>query len=87
VKSARLKEIIDLQQQLSHESNKKDIGKTFEVLVEGTSKKSKEFLMGRNSRNKVVVFPKETYAKGNYVHVKITGCTTATLIGKANPLF
>ena len=87
VKSARLKEIIDLQQQLSHESNKKDIGKTFEVLVEGTSKKSKEFLMGRNSQNKVVVFPKETYAKGNYVHVKITGCTTATLIGKANPLF
>ena len=87
VKSARLKEIIDLQQQLSHKSNKKDIGKTFEVLVEGTSKKSKEFLMGRNSQNKVVVFPKETYAKGNYVHVKITGCTTATLIGKANPLF
>ncbi len=87
VKSARLKEIIDLQQQLSHESNKKDIGKTFEVLVEGTSKKSEEFLMGRNSQNKVVVFPKETYAKGNYVHVKITGCTTATLIGKANPLF
>jgi tRNA-2-methylthio-N6-dimethylallyladenosine synthase len=87
VKSARLKEIIDLQQQLSHESNKKDIGKTFEVLVEGTSKKSEEFLMGRNSRNKVVVFPKETYAKGDYVHVKINGCTTATLIGKANPLF
>ncbi|NQT78119.1 MAG: tRNA (N6-isopentenyl adenosine(37)-C2)-methylthiotransferase MiaB [Bacteroidetes bacterium] len=87
VKSARLQEIIDLQQQLSHESNKNDIGKTFEVLIEGSSKKSKEFLMGRNSQNKVVVFPKESYAKGDYVHVKITGCTTATLMGEADPLF
>ncbi len=87
VKSARLQEIIDLQQQLSHESNKNDIGKTFEVLIEGSSKKSKEFLMGRNSQNKVVVFPKESYAKGDYVHVKINGCTTATLMGEADLLF
>ena len=59
VKSARLQQIIDLQQQLSHESNKRDIGKTFEVLAEGFSKKSEDQLMGRNSQNKVVVFPKE----------------------------
>lgn len=81
VKSARLQEIIDLQQHLSHESNKRDIGKIFEVLVEGFSKKSDEFLMGRNSQNKVLVFPKENYVKGDYVKVKVTDCTTATLIG------
>lgn len=82
-KSARLQEIIDLQQQLSHDSNKKDVGKTFEVLVEGFSKKSADFLMGRSSQNKVVVFPKESYKKGDYVQVKIERCTTATLIGEA----
>ncbi|MEE4255669.1 MAG: tRNA (N6-isopentenyl adenosine(37)-C2)-methylthiotransferase MiaB [Bacteroidales bacterium] len=84
VKSARLQEIIDLQQKLSHESNKRDIGQIFEVLVEGHSKKSTEQLMGRNSQNKVVVFPKEKYQKGDYVMVKITDCTPATLIGKAD---
>lgn len=83
VKSSRLQEIIDLQQQLSHESNKLDIGKTFEVLVEGFSKKSEDHLMGRNSQNKVVVFPKKSYVKGDYVQVKITECTPATLIGQA----
>ena len=83
LKSARLQEIIDLQQQLSHESNKRDIGKIFEVLVEGVSKKSEEFLMGRNSQNKVLVFPKETYRVGDYVQVKVTECTTATLIGNS----
>jgi len=83
VKSARLQEIIDLQQKLSHESNKRDIGQIFEVLVEGHSKKSTEQLMGRNSQNKVVVFPKEEYQKGDYVMVKITDCTPATLIGEA----
>lgn len=83
VKSTRLQEIIDLQQQLSHESNKRDIGRTFEVLVEGHSKKSNDFLMGRNSQNKVVVFPKENYNRGDYVIVKITECTPATLIGIA----
>ena len=84
VKSARLQQIIDLQQKLSHESNKRDIGQTFEVLVEGHSKKSNDFLMGRNSQNKVVVFPKENYNRGDYVMVKITDCTPATLIGKAD---
>ena len=83
VKSSRLHEIIDLQQLLSLESNKRDIGNTFEVLVEGFSKKSEESLMGRNSQNKVVVFPRENYKKGDYVNVKITECTTATLIGEA----
>jgi tRNA-2-methylthio-N6-dimethylallyladenosine synthase len=84
IKSARLQEIINLQQQLSHESNKRDVGKTFEVLVEGFSKKSEDFLMGRNSQNKVVVFPRKDYRKGDYVHVKITDCTPATLIGNAS---
>ena len=83
LKSARLQEIIDLQQQLSHESNKEDIGKTFEVLVEGSSKKSEDFLMGRNSQNKVLVFPKKNYTKGDYVQVTVSDCTPATLIGSA----
>lgn len=84
IKSARLQEIINLQQQLSHKSNKRDVGKTFEVLVEGFSKKSEDYLMGRNSQNKVVVFPREDYRKGDYVNVKITDCTPATLIGTAS---
>ncbi len=83
VKTRRLTEIIDLQQTLSHESNKKNIGQVFEVLVEGYSKKSREQLSGRNSQNKMVVFPKENYKTGDYVRVKITNCTPATLIGEA----
>lgn len=82
IKSARLQEIIKLQQTLSHESNKRDIGKVFEVLTEGTSKKSEEQLMGRNSQNKVVVFPRESYKTGDYVQVKVISCTPATLIGE-----
>jgi len=83
VKSRRLTEIIELQRSLSHESNLRDIGKTFEVLVEGTSKKSEEQLFGRNSQNKVAVFPKKNYKIGDYVSVKIESCTTATLIGES----
>ena len=83
VKSDRLQEIIDLQQHLSHDSNKQDIGKTFEVLVEGFSRKSPDQLMGRNSQNKVIVFPKGNNGKGDYVMVKVTSCTPATLIGQA----
>ncbi|MBU1014342.1 MAG: tRNA (N6-isopentenyl adenosine(37)-C2)-methylthiotransferase MiaB [Bacteroidetes bacterium] len=83
VKSRRLAEIIDLQRKLSHQSNKKDLGLTFEVLVEGFSKKSEEQLSGRNSQNKMVVFPKMNYKKGDYVQVKIDRCTAATLIGEA----
>lgn len=82
VKGRRLQEIISLQQKLSHTSNKKDIGKTFEVLVESFSKKSREELAGRNSQNKVVVFPKGDHQPGDYVNVKIVSCTTATLKGE-----
>lgn len=82
VKKRRLNEVIDLQQKLSRESNELDIGKSFEVLVEGHSKKSEENLFGRNSHNKVVVFPAGKYVTGDKVNVKITGCTSATLLGK-----
>jgi tRNA-2-methylthio-N6-dimethylallyladenosine synthase len=82
VKSTRLTEIIDLQIKLSAESKKADLGKTFEVLVEGVSKKSTEHLYGRTSQNKVVVFPKNNYQIGDYVFVEIINCTSATLIGE-----
>lgn len=81
IKKRRLKEIIEIQQKLSHKSNLRDIGKTFEVLVEGVSKRSSENLSGRNSQNKVVVFPKRNFKKGDYVNVRIIDCTSATLIG------
>ncbi len=83
VKGRRLQEIIDLQNQLSFESNQRDIGQTFEVLVEGTSKKSKEELYGRTSQNKVVVFPKKEYKTGDLVKVVVKEATQATLIGEA----
>ena len=82
VKLKRLNEIIDLQQELSLASNQKDVGKTFEVLVEGTSKRSQEHLFGRNSQNKVVVFPKGDRKPGDYVMVTVKSCTAATLIGE-----
>lgn len=83
VKTERLNEIIALQNKLSELSNKKDVGKTLEVLVEGLSKRSNDFLFGRTSQNKVVVFPKQEYGIGDYVKVKITDCTSATLIGES----
>jgi tRNA-2-methylthio-N6-dimethylallyladenosine synthase len=85
VKKKRLQEIVDLQGSLSMQSNQEDIGKSFEVLIEGDSKKNKEFWMGRSSQNKVIVFPKEGCClnKGDYVNVQVTDCTQATLIGKA----
>ncbi|MGQ1910918.1 tRNA (N6-isopentenyl adenosine(37)-C2)-methylthiotransferase MiaB [Marinifilum sp. RC60d5] len=83
VKSARLTEMINLQSQLSHESNKRDIGKVFEVLVEGVSKKSDLELYGRTSQNKVIVFPRKDYKTGDFVQVKAINCTPATLIGVA----
>ena len=82
IKARRLNEIIELQNRLSEESKQKDIGKTFEVLVEGVSKKSKDFLSGRTSQNKVVVFPRHSYKPEEFVNVKIDRCTSATLIGK-----
>jgi tRNA-2-methylthio-N6-dimethylallyladenosine synthase len=83
VKSRRLTEIITLQNQLSEQSKKKDIGKVFEVLVEGISKKSNDQMFGRTSQNKVVVFPRENFKPGDYINVEIASCTSATLIGKA----
>ncbi|NVO18501.1 MAG: tRNA (N6-isopentenyl adenosine(37)-C2)-methylthiotransferase MiaB [Bacteroidetes bacterium] len=81
VKSSRLNEIIAVQQELSLKSNKRDIGKIFQVLAEGLSKRSENQLFGRNSQNKVVVFEKGNYQPGDYVTVKIEGCTAATLKG------
>jgi len=81
VKSRRLTEIIELQNQLSKESNQRDVGKVMEVLVEGVSKKSKNDLYGRSSQNKVVVFPKGNHKRGDYVKVKINDFTQATLLG------
>src|SRR5574344_2112946 len=77
-KIRRLNEIIALQMELSHESNKRDVGKTFEVLVEGYSKRSRDHFCGRTSQNKRVVFPKAGRKIGDFVHVTITKATAAT---------
>ena len=81
IKTARLNEIITLQSKLSAKSKKADIGKICRVLVEGTSKRSDEYHYGRNSQNKVVVFPMGKVVKGDFVNVKVEKCTSATLIG------
>ena len=81
-KTRRLEEIIALQGQLALENNRKEIGKTFEVLVEGESHRSKEQLFGRNSQNKVIVFDRKNVVPGQYVKVKVTDCTAATLKGE-----
>jgi tRNA-2-methylthio-N6-dimethylallyladenosine synthase len=83
IKGKRLTEIIDLQNQLSLKSNRIDIGKTHEVLVEGPSKRSDDYLSGRNTQNKVIVFPREHYKAGDLVNVLVTHCTQATLLGQA----
>lgn len=82
VKIRRLQEMIDLQNQLSLESNKRDVGKVVEVLVEGFSKRSREQLFGRTQQNKVVVFDKQGYRVGQYVEVLVEDATAATLLGK-----
>jgi len=82
VKSHRLSEMIALQNKLSSRSKKHDVGKSFEVLIEGSSKRSEDFLSGRSSQNKVVVFPGEGQSRGEYVNVMVERCTSATLIGK-----
>ncbi len=81
VKLRRLDEIIKLQNELSNESNQRDIGKEFEVLVEGFSKRSKEHLFGRTSQNKVVIFPREGRHIGETIRVKINRASSATLFG------
>ncbi|MDD3875578.1 MAG: tRNA (N6-isopentenyl adenosine(37)-C2)-methylthiotransferase MiaB [Bacteroidales bacterium] len=83
IKLKRLNEVIELQKELSLNSNRKDIGKVFEVLVEGLSKRSKDYVSGRNSQNKMVIFPQIGFKPGDYVKVKITDCTSASLKGKA----
>ena len=83
VKKRRLQEVVDLQLKKSHEHNKRDVGKTFEVLVEGVSHRSDKDLCGRNTQNKMIVFPKGNLQPGQYVNIKITECTAATLIGVA----
>lgn len=83
VKKRRLQEIIRLQTQVSYRHNQKDIGKTFKVLIEGDSKKSDQDWKGRNTQNKMIVFPKIGECKpGDYVHVRVTDATSATLIGE-----
>ena len=83
IKKRRLQEIVDAQWILSNESNKRDLGKTFEVLIEGNSKKNSAEWMGRTSQSKVVVFPKGNYElkKGDYVQVNISNFTKGTLLG------
>src|SRR5690625_1878557 len=83
VKKRRLQEIIDMQQKHQAELMKNDVGKTFKVLIEGNSRKSDVDWCGRNDQNKMIVFPKneQKIKKGDYVHVKVTDCTTATLMG------
>ncbi|WP_321334053.1 tRNA (N6-isopentenyl adenosine(37)-C2)-methylthiotransferase MiaB [uncultured Bacteroides sp.] len=82
VKVARLSEIIALQSRLSARSNNRCIGKTYEVLVEGVSKRSREQLFGRTEQNKVVVFNKAAHKIGDFVNVKITEASSATLKGE-----
>jgi len=81
-KLRRLNEIIALQRKHSLERNLPDMGKVYRVLVEGFSKRSDEHLQGRTSANKVVVFPKKQYKKGDYVQVLVTDCNSATLLGE-----
>jgi tRNA-2-methylthio-N6-dimethylallyladenosine synthase len=82
VKTRRLEEIIALQGEIALENNKKEVGKTFEVLIEGVSHRSDKQLFGRNSQNKVIVFDRGELQPGQYVNVLVTRCTAATLIGE-----
>ncbi len=82
VKIDRLNRMIALQNELSQESNRRDIGKTFDVLVEGVSKRSKEQMVGRNQQNKTLVFPRGECRIGDTVRVKVVSVSSATLIGE-----
>jgi tRNA-2-methylthio-N6-dimethylallyladenosine synthase len=82
VKAKRLQEIIDVQRYMSHQLKISELNNTLEVLVDGTSKKSDDYLMGRTNKNQLVVFPKENSSPGQYVKVQIERCTSATLIGR-----
>ena len=82
VKTRRLEEIIALQGQIALENNRKEIGKTYEVLIEGVSHRSEQQFFGRNSQNKVIVFERGDLKPGQYAHVRVVRCTSATLIGE-----
>jgi tRNA-2-methylthio-N6-dimethylallyladenosine synthase len=84
IKKKRLQDVIDLQGKLSFASNKRDLGKIFTVLIESESKKDSSRWMGRSSQNKVIVFPRKNlnYTPGDYVNVRVTDCTQATLLGE-----
>jgi tRNA-2-methylthio-N6-dimethylallyladenosine synthase len=81
-KKRRLAEIIDLQREHSLRRNQRMVGKVHQVLVEGFSKRSDDFLSGRNDQNKVVIFPKQNFQKGDYVDVLVNDCSVGTLFGK-----
>ncbi len=81
VKKRRLQEMIDMHRIHSLESMQRDVGNTFRVLIEGTSKKNEQELFGRNDQNKVIVFPNQQYKPGDYVQVKVDNCTAGTLLG------
>jgi tRNA-2-methylthio-N6-dimethylallyladenosine synthase len=81
-KAKRLNEIIEKQNLHSLQRNQAQIGKTFEILVEGPSKRSEAQFCGRNSKNNMVIFDKQNACKGDYISVKITHCTSATLFGE-----
>ncbi len=83
IKKRRLQELVDLYRIHSLRTMQKEVGKTFKVLAEGFSKKSPEELQGRTDQNKVVIFPKQDFKKGDYVMVKINRCTAGTLFGEA----
>jgi tRNA-2-methylthio-N6-dimethylallyladenosine synthase len=80
-KKRRLQEIINLQSKHSANRNQKDVGKVHKVLIEGFSKRSNDFLQGKNTANKIIIFPKSIYEKGQYVNVFVHTCSQATLIG------
>jgi tRNA-2-methylthio-N6-dimethylallyladenosine synthase len=82
VKLKRMQEILAMQRRHSMEGNKADIGKVFEVLVENHSKRSKEQVFGRNTQNKAILFKSEKHKPGDYVNVRVTSCTSGTLIGE-----
>jgi tRNA-2-methylthio-N6-dimethylallyladenosine synthase len=88
VKKRRLQEIVDVQYKLSYDSNQKELGKTFKVLIEGESKRSDKDWMSRTSHNKVIIFPKENHGlnKGDYAWVTVTEFSKATLLGKVAEL-
>ena len=86
VKGRRLEEIIEKQREFALMSNEKQIGTVQKVLVEGFSKRSSDYLCGRTSRNSMVIFPKLSFQKGDYVTVRIDSCTSATLLGVATTI-